>query len=432
MSRLLVLFFAFVVAPLSHAALTIEITQGVDNPTSIAVVPFSYSGGDSLTQNIPAVIESDLYRSGQFAPMDQNDMLSYPHMSQDVHYRDWRAVGAEYVLVGRVSKIMGPMSIQVEYELMDVIRQKKILSGTVKGYSDKLRAVAHNISDDVYAQLSGIRGAFSTKILYVAANNVSKGQFRYRMMIADSDGHNEKTIFESSEPMLSPTWSPDGKNVAYVSFESGKAAIYTQNLGTGRRSRLTDFPGINGAPAWSPDGTRMAMVLSKDGNPDIFIMDLDSKKLTRVASHFAIETEPSWTVDGKGIIFTSDRGGKPQIYKANLADGWVERLTFEGDYNARARLVPDGSGLVMIHRRNGKFHVALQQFENGRIRLLSKTDMDESPSIAANGAMLMYATQYRGRGILAAVSIDGSVRYRLPSSSSDVREPAWSPFFDKK
>lgn len=413
----------------ASAQLTIEITQGNDSPTPIAVVPFGWAERNALAVDIPAVIGADLHRSGAFSIVDKKDMLSHPTKSEDVFYRDWRAIGSEYVLVGRVSKVVGDKPIQLDYELMDVPSQKTILSGQVNGSEDKLRALAHAVSDEVYEKITGIAGAFATKILYVSASR-SNNKFTYTLMQSDADGYGESVVFESDEPIMSPTWSPDAKQVAYVSFETKKAAIYRHTLATNVRERLTDFPGINGAPTWSPDGTKMAMVLSKGNNPDIYIMDLATKRLTRVASHFAIDTEPAWTSDGKAVVFTSDRGGKPQIYKVTLEDGWVERLTFEGSYNARARMLPDERGMIMIHRRNGQYHVALQMFDTGRIYSLSKTTLDESPTIAPNGAMLMYATQYAKKGILAAVSIDGSVKYRLPSTSSDVREPAWSPFLD--
>jgi TolB protein len=414
---------------IASGQLTIEITQGNDSPTPIAIVPFSWGEKSQLAVDIPAVIGADLYRSGVFAIVEKKDMLSFPTNSEGVFYRDWRAIGSEYVLVGQLTKIGDEIAMQLDYELMDVQSQKMILAGTVTGKQNELRGLAHTVSDDVYEKITGIEGAFATKILYVSASQ-SSGEFVYRLMLSDADGFGESVVFESDEPIMSPTWSPDATQVAYVSFETKKAAIYRHTLATGLRERLTDFPGINGAPSWSPDGTKMAMVLSKGTNPDIYIMDLATKRLTRVASHFAIDTEPAWTSDGKAVVFTSDRGGKPQIYKVTLEDGWVERLTFEGSYNARARMLPDDRGMIMVHRRKGQYHVALQMFDTGRIYSLSKTSLDESPTIAPNGAMLMYATQYAKKGILAAVSIDGSVKYRLPSTSSDVREPAWSPFLD--
>ena len=231
---------------------------------------------------------------------------------------------------------------------------------------------------------------------------------------------------------MSVSWAPDGRSVAYVSFETGRPAIVIQNVVTGARKLLPQYPGINSAPAFSPDGRRLAMVLSRDGNPEIYVTNLADNTLRRVTRHHAIDTEPSWTADGRSLIFTSDRGGKPQIYQLRLATNQLERLTWLGDYNARARLLPDGKHLVYVHRRKsgGFFHIAWQDLERDDVRVLTQTSLDESPSLAPNGTMLIYATQDRGRGILAVVSIDGRVKYRLPSSSGDVREPAWSPFID--
>ena len=410
----------------AKAELVLEITEGVDNPTQLAIVPFTVKGQG--LSDLSDILVSDFTRTGLFAMLPQTDMLSFPPKAKDVVYRDWRSLGIEYVVVGNIAAPADQLEIEVEYSLVDVYRQKVVAVRTIKGTKARFRALAHTISDDIYQLLTGVRGAFSTKIMFVASIPVGVGQFDYRLMIADSDGHNERLLLRSPEPIMSPTWAPDGKSVAYVSFESGKSAIYIHNLASSDRKKIIDFPGINGAPTWSPDGSKLAMVLSKDGSPDIYAFDLNSGRLTKLAPHFAIETEPTWTVDGKAILFTSDRGGRPQIYKVSMEDGWVERLTFEGNYNARAEVLPDGSGFVFIHRRAGRFHVAVKRFDSDHLTMLTSTKMDESPSVAANGAMLMYATSIKGKGILAAVAIDGGAKYRLPSDSSDVREPAWSPF----
>lgn len=411
---------------LSLAQLTIEITQGADNPTSIAVVPFGWQETGVLPEDVARVVESDLRRTGQFLPVKREDMLGTPQRESEVYYRDWRALDVNYLLIGRFSRQQG--SLVATYELFDVLAQKKILQGTEKGGAQSLRDIAHGISDQVYQKLTGIRGAFSTKILYVSAVKDSRDKFTYRLLLADADGAREKVILEQDQPILTPSWAPDGKRIAYVSFETTRPAIFIHDLRNGQRQQLTNFRGLNGAPAWSPDGSKLAMVLSKDGSPDIYVMDIASRQLTRVTRHFAIETEPSWMPDGKSLIYTSDRSGKPQIYQVDLATGFEERLTFVGDYNARARVVPDGSGIIMVHRSTGDFHIALMDVQRGTFQVLTETALDESPSIAPNGAMLLYATQFKGKGILAAVSLDGGTKFRLPSRFGDVREPSWSPY----
>lgn len=415
-------------ATTARAELVIEITQGVDDPTAIAIVPFAWNGVGSAPEDIAAVVDSDLTRSGQFAPVNRNDMLGLPTTEKEVFYRDWRTIQSEYLLIGRVSVTD---QMRIEYELFDVLRQTKVYSGVELGPANEARMLGHRVSDKIYQQLTGIRGAFATRLLYVAVTRVPGGKDYFRLTLADSDGARPIVLLESREPVLAPTWSPDGREIAYVSFETSRPAIFRQNLQTGAREQLTNFRGLNSSPAWSPDGRTMAMVLSKDGSPDIYLMDLSTKKLTRITRHYAIDTEPSWMPDGKSLLFTSDRGGRPQIYRYTLATGNTERLTYEGPYNARARVAQDGRNVVMVHQKNGKFHIALLDLVTNRLQILTSTQLDESPSIAPNGSMLLYATKYAGRGILAAVSVDGGVKFRLPARDGDVREPAWSPYMSR-
>ncbi len=410
----------------SQAALTIEITQGVDDPTPIAIVPF---GGvaSSVSENLTSIISSDLQRSGLFQSIPQRDMLSFPVTASDIYYRDWRILGANYLVIGDLQK--SPTGYVLEYKLFDVIAQRIVFSKMVTGNERSLRDIAHMASDEIYESITGIRGAFSTKILYIEDLG-SLALKRYRLVLADADGAREKILFTSKEPLMSPAWSHSLTHIAYVSFETSRPAIYRHNIKTGEREQLTNFKGLNGAPAWSPDDSKLALVLSKDGNPEIYTLDLVTRKFTRITrtSSSVIDTEPNWTSDGKGIIFTSNRGGNPQIYQVHLASGRVERLTFEGDYNSRPRVSPDGKSLVMVHRENGVYHIAWQDIRSGDMRILTETWLDESPSIAPNGAMLLYATQYNKKGVLAAVSMDAGIKYRLPSKRGDVREPAWSPY----
>jgi TolB protein len=416
------LFLGLMANP-AMARLTIEITSGMDNPTPIAIVPFTGSSG--LPEDIQAIVAADLQRSGFFRPIPKTDMIAMPKSQAEVFYRDWRLLGASYLVIGQMVNTGG--QFQTQFELYDVLSQRKVFQKQVAGSTTQLRDIAHAVSDAVYEAITGIRGAFSTKILYIEDLR-REGAGRYRLIYADADGARDRVLFASSEPLLSPAWSSDLSRVAYVSFETSRPAIFIQEIATGKRTQMTNYEGLNGAPAWSPDSRSLALVLSKDGNPEIYTLEIATRKLQRITNHFSIDTEPNWTADGKSLVFTSNRGGSPQIYQVGLMNGRIERLTFEGDYNARPRLSPDGKSLVVVHRQDGIFHIAWQDLKTGNMRVLTETWLDESPSIAPNGAMLLYATQHQKKGVLAAVSMDAGVKFRLPSKQGDVREPAWSPF----
>jgi TolB protein len=423
--RFLLLMMVFVTGFAQAQLTNITITHGIDNPTRIAVVPFNYAGA-ALPEDIPQIIRNDLNFSGQFESIAVDKMISYPQSEAEIRYRDWKMINAEFLLIGGITQQAGRYF--ASFELFDVVQQKRVLARSLplEGSETQLRDIAHRISDKAYETITGIRGIFSTKIIYVEA---FQKPAKFRLMMSDVDGARSRALLESKQPILSPVWSPDGSKVAYVSFETDRPAIFVQNLTTARREQVTNFKGLNGAPAWSPDGQNLAMVLSKDGNPEIYTLNLLSKEFTRVTNHFAIDTEPSWTTDGLGIFFTSNRGVKPQIYKVTLASGQTERVTFDGEYNARGRVSPDGKSLVMVHQRDGCCLIAAQDIKSGNLRILTETNLDESPTIAPNGAMLMYATSLGNKGILAAVSLDARTKVRLPSKQGDVREPAWSPFF---
>ena len=417
----------FVSAQLSaQSELTIEVTRGMDQPTSIAVVPFVWSSPGTAPQSLDQIVRDDLRRSGFFDTMSPNNMLSFPAPGPNINFRDWRITDTEYLLLGSVE--LNAAGYQVLFELYDVISERLVLSRTVTGGPTNARDVAHRISDIVYEDLTGIRGVFSTRILYVTDNRQGNEVSQYQLMLADQDGAREEVILTSQSELMSPAWSPDGTEVAYVSWETGRQAIFRQNLETGEREQLTNFPNINGSPTWSPDGTKMAMVLSKDGNPEIYILDLQTREFTRITEHYEIDTEPAWTADGRSLVFTSTRGGKPQIYRVDIDSRRVVRLTFRGDYNARPRLSIDGRFLVMVHQSEGVFHIAVQDLTDSTFLIVTETELDESPTIAPNGAMVMYATKWQNRSILAAVSLDAGIKYRLPAQTADVREPAWSPF----
>ncbi len=416
--------FVFCTSLGAQAQITIEITEGMDEPTPIAVVPIAGvqpASGENITQ----IISNDLRTSGFFRPIASRDMLSFPKNESEIYYRDWRLLGAAYIVIGNLWREAETYAF--EYELFDVVSQQRVFKKITRGGSAAIRDIAHAASDQIYQAITNIPGVFSTKMLYVEDMGVD-GPRRYRLMKADIDGARDQILYASSEPLLSPAWSQDMRQIAYVSFETSRPAIYRHDLLTGAREQITNFKGLNGAPSWSPDGTQLAFVLSKDGNPEIYTYSLLTRQFTRVTNHFAIDTEPNWTPDGKSLIFTSNRGGSPQIYQIGLASGRVERLTFDGDYNARARISPDGKSIVMVHRENGVFHIAWQDIVSGNIRILTETWLDESPTIAPNGAMLLYATQHNKKGVLAAVSMDAGLKFRLPSKTGDVREPAWSPF----
>lgn len=410
---------------------TIIVDQGYDKQTRIAVVPFERGPEFAGEQEMSEIVGFDLSRSGQFAPLERNNMLSFPSRPDQVFFRDWKVLGMEYVVIGNLTTLANG-NTRVRYWLYDAVNERQMLAGEVSGTRREWRDLGHHVADEVFEAITGIPGAFSTKILYVLSRNPGSPSATYSLEMADSDGERSRTLYSSNEPIMSPSWGPDGRRVAFVTWQNRGQIVVIQDVVTGTRETFSRFSGINGSPVFSPDGRSLLLVLSRDGNPEIYLMNLADRGLRRLTRHHAIDTEPSFSPDGRHVIFTSDRGGAPQIYRLELATNQMERLTFEGGYNARARLLPDGKHLVYVHRRNGNFYIAWHDLERNDVRVLTQTSvgLDESPSLAPNGTMLMYATQDRGRGILAVVSIDGRVKYRLPSSSGDVREPAWSPYLD--
>lgn len=427
MRAFLTLVLAGVLAMPAQAELLIRITEGADNALPVAVVPFGESGGISGDEDIAQIVRDDLAMSGEFAPLATDKMLSLPSKGDDVYYRDWRLLGQKYLLVGQLSPANGGKDVKAQFELFDVNQEKRILGATATVSAKNLRTLGHHISDRVYEAITGTKGIFSTRIAYITLD-MEDGKRIYRLNVSDVDGKRSQVRLKTDEPILSPAWAPDGKRLAYVSFETGRPAIYIHELSTGKRNKIAQFPGLNSAPAFSPDGKSLLLTLSRDGNAEIYKMDIASRKLTRMTDHWAIDTEPSWAPDGDSFVFTSDRSGGPQVYRMDANGGDLKRLTFGSRYNARPRYSADGKNIFYVHQRDSAFHIARMNVDSGDESILTRTQLDESPSVAPNGRLLIYATQQGSNSVLAVVSADGGSTYTLPSRFGDVREPAWSPF----
>ncbi len=423
---------AFALVSHAHAqddALRLTISGASEGAIPIAVVPFAQEGaGLPPSVDISQVIAADFSRSGQLRSLARNDVVEFPARGSDVNFGTWRLLRQDYLVIGRIGDAGGG-SFRVEYEAFDVAKQQSIASGAFNGRESELRGVAHQIADAVYEKIFNLRGAFWTRIAYITAKGVG-ANIEYALMIADSDGHSPQLVVRSREPLLSPSWSPDGRRLAYVSFERGNSAIYIQELATGSREVVSASPGINGAPAFSPDGSKLAVSLSKTGNPEIHILDLGSRQTTQLTRHWGIDTEPQWMPDGRSIVFTSDRAGKPQLYQVSAGGGEASRLSSQGEYNAKPSVGWDGKKFAMVQGSGNVYRIAVldRTTGGGTYRLVSPGRMDESPSFAPNASMLIYASRESGRGVLYSVSADGRVRQRLVLADGDVREPAWSPY----
>jgi TolB protein len=404
------------------AALTIEIVGAGTNQIPIAIAPFA--GEDRLPQKVTEIVSADLQRSGLFKLVGAN-VSPPPTELAEVNFGDWSGRGAEALAIGSV-QALSDGRFEIRFRLLDVVKQSLLAGYTYTVTANQLRATAHKIADVIYEKLTGDRGIFSTKIAYV----VKQGK-RYELQVADADGYGAQTVLASNEPIISPAWSPDGSRLAYVSFEKRKPIIYVQYLATGGRQVVSNFKGSNSAPAWSPDGRRLAVVLTKDGLSQIYLINADGSNPTRLTSSPSIDTEPFFSPDGQYVLFTSDRGGSPQIYRVAVGGGQPERLTFDGSYNVSPRYSPDGKSFTFIQRNGGQFHVAVQDAASRQATVLTDTGADESPSFAPNGKLILYATEVKGRGVLAAVSSDGRVKQRLSTPQGDVREPAWGPFMKR-
>jgi TolB protein len=415
--------------PEAQAVLTIKITKGVEGALPIAVVPFGGPSGPALPVDMAEVIAGDLESSGRFQPMARADMPGRPAEPAGLGLEDWRKLGMENLVIGRVATGSGA-EYEIQFWLMDVYKGSQRLAYRVPADTGQLRVVAHQIADLIYQALTGQRGAFATRIAYVSVSRRAPGEKVYKLEVADADGEDPRTLLTSREPLMSPAWSPDGRRLAYVSFEGHASAIYVQEVQSGAREVVAEEPGINSAPAFSPDGGRLAMTLSKDGNPEVYVMDLASRALRRMTHDPGIDTEPSWSPDGSRIAFTSDRGGGPQIYEASASGGTPRRLTHEGEYNARPRYSADGKSLALVHGADRGYHIATLDLASERLTVLTETRLDESPSFAPNGGMIIYATVGARGTELAAISADGRIRQQIAAGGGEVREPAWGPFRD--
>jgi TolB protein len=406
--------------------LFLEITKGSEDPFKVAIIPFE--GSSSVSKILNKVIRNDLNRTGEFDLLDASLLLPLIVEEDEINYRDWNLLGMDFLVAGNIIKTNS--SIDVYYEIYDIRKKKKIRSSKVFGLPNQLRQLAHYTSDGMYESIAGIKGIASTKLLYVHDVKSNNLDTRYRLMLADSDGANEQTLLSSSEPIISPSWSPDGKKVAYVSFETGLAKVYIQNIATGERNSVLSKNTQISSPSWSPDGKYLSLTLYQDGNAEIYILRLRDKTLTRMTNQFAIDTESSWSPKGNKILFTSGRSGSPQIYELDLRrlNAKAKRLSFEGTYNAKASYLPNEEGIIFVHRSvNSLFHIALKYKKENFIRILTEAKMDESPSVAPNGNMVIYGITEGDQSMLAGFSLSGA-SFKLPASEGEVREPAWSNF----
>ncbi|MDZ7749873.1 MAG: Tol-Pal system beta propeller repeat protein TolB [Halofilum sp. (in: g-proteobacteria)] len=412
------------------AVLQIEITEGATGARPIAVVPFGWSGPGQRPADLAGIVSSDLARSGQFAPIERRDMVSRPTAGEGINFGNWRTLGVDHVVVGSIDAASGG-GYRVRFQLFDVVRQRQAAGYSFEARANAMRGLAHEISDVVYEEITGERGAFNTRIAFVSTEG-SAGDRSYQLQVSDYDGYNARPILTSRQPIMSPAWSPDGERVAYVSFEEGTPAVFVQEVATGERRQVSRRAGINGAPAWSPDGSRLAVALSFEGNPEIYVLDLDGGDVQRVTRSGAIDTSPAWLPGGESLVFTSDRSGGPQLYQARAdGSGSARRLTFEGKYNAAPDVSPNGERIAFVHRTEGnQYRIAVFDRSSDLMRVVTDGRLDESPTFAPNGRMILYATEHGGRGVLGAVSADGRVAVRLSQAQGNIREPAWGPFRD--
>ena len=420
------LIFLLLIPIMSYGELFLEITKGSEDPYKVAIIPFE--GNTRVSKQLNSIVRNDLIRTGEFSILDEELLLPVKIINDELIYSDWKLLGMDYLVTGIITKANN--SLDINYEIYDVHKKRKVRSSKVFGIPNQIRQLGHYTSDGIYESITGIKGIAATRILYV--NEIKDSQLTptYRLMLADSDGANEKILLSSSEPIISPSWSPDGKSVAYVSFETGMAKVYIQEIASGKREAVLSKETQISSPSWSPDGKYLSLTLYQDGNAEIYILRLRDRALTRMTNQFAIDTESSWSPKGNKILFTSGRSGSPQIYELDLRklNPKAKRVSFEGTYNAKASYLPNEEGIIFVHRSNdGLFHIALKYKKENFIRVLTEAKMDESPSVAPNGNMVIYGIRAKNLSMLAGFSLSGA-KFKLPASNGEVREPAWSNF----
>ena len=426
MKKNLFLVVLFLFPIFTYGELFLEITRGSEDPYRVAMIPFE--GNSRVSKQLNDIMRNDLIRTGEFSILDEELLLPVKIINDELVFSDWKLLGIDYLVTGTIANANN--SLDISYEIFDIHKKRKVRSSKVFGIPNQIRQLAHYTSDGIYESITGIKGIAATRLLYV--NEVKDSRFIsiYKLMLADSDGANEKVLLSSSEPIISPSWSPDGKRVAYVSFETGIAKVFIQEIASGKREAVLSQDTQISSPSWSPDGKYLSLTLYQDGNAEIYILRLRDRTLTRMTNQFAIDTESSWSPKGNKILFTSGRSGSPQIYELDLRklNPKAKRISFEGTYNAKASYLPNEEGVIFVHRSNdGLFHIALKYKRENFIRVLTEAKMDESPSVAPNGNMVIYGIKENDLSMLAGFSLSGA-KFKLPASDGEVREPAWSNF----
>ncbi len=425
---MIVKFFFFVLIYFAsfdvQAKLQIEIIKGTEKLPNIAVVPFMNIENNKFNFQIRDLVNEKLNLFGEFESLPFEKMLSFPTKEEDFFFRDWKLLSSDYVIFGNITSLEN--TININYFVSDINLERIVLNGDVNGSKEEIELITKIMSDRVYESITGLKGIFNTKLAYI----LNPGPEEYSICVSDIDGKNEEILFSSNSPLMSPDWSPDGKKLAYVSFEKGFAEIFIQNLVTGQRETIPTLGMSKSAPVWSPDSKYLAFVISMSGNPDIYIYNLKTKKITRLTDHYGIDTEPAWSPNGKRLLFTSNRSGSPQIFEVKISNKRVKRLTMEGNYNARSRFFPNGNNIVLVHGNNGVFHIATKNLKNKFINIVTKTTLDESPTISPNGHIIIYSTKKDEQGYLAGITVDKKSKFQLPVKLGSIREPAWSPFLN--